>query len=336
MPLVLQYPDKYRLWSDLIHGNSERVFIPTDETPALGSVVPVTLSLPGIPLQLVIEGAVLGLRARGQRFPAGVYLRFPGEQMDRCRRFIGLSRSLERFEQGRKSRRTRCELRLELLEPPVELAGMVKNLSEQGLMLAPSCELAVGQVVQGRLVLEDGQGVTFGAEVSWARNDRQLVGLRFQELPGEALRLIREEVARLHARAPRGFSQVQLLVADDQPNTLHLLGRTLGKRGYDVRTAGRGDEALDLIRELRPELVLLDILLPGIDGVEICKVMRSDAEMADIPVVLLSAVEAAHLHEIADQAGATDYLGKPVNLVELTDLVGRYLKPARDPAAGSA
>src|SRR5689334_17665061 len=171
MPLVLEYPDKYRLWSDLIQGNNDRVFIRTSETPPIGAVVPVTLTLPGLPLQIVIEGTVIGRRIGSARFPSGAYLRFDDDQMAKCRRFLGLAQAPERYEQGRKARRMRCELRLELVEPRVASAGVAKNVSDEGLLVVVPCELAVGQEVEARLVLEDGQAIAFRAEVSWARND---------------------------------------------------------------------------------------------------------------------------------------------------------------------
>ena len=325
MPLVLEYPDKYRLWSDLIQGNNDRVFVQTVETPPIGDLVPVTLSLPGLPLQIAIEGAVIGRRMGSARFPSGVYLRFPDEQMEKCRRFLGLSQSPERYEEGRKSRRIRCELKLELLEPRVEHAGVVKNVSGAGLLVVSPCELSVGQEVEAKVLLEEDQGVTFRAEVSWARNDKRLVGLRFLDLPPESERLIQEAVTKLELQ-PLRPSRSQILVADDEPNILEFLTKALNKHGYDVRKASRGEEALDLIRQLHPELVILDILMPGIDGVDVCKMMRADVEMADIPVVFLSALEPGRLHEVADEAGATDYLSKPVNLADLLNMVGHYLK----------
>ena len=325
MPLVLEYPDKYRLWSDLIQGNNDRVFLRTSETPPIGGVVPVTLGLPGLPLQIAIEGLVIGRRMGSARFPSGVYLRFDTEQMDKCRRFLGLAQAPERYGQGRKVKRMRCELRLELVEPRVESAGVAKNLSGDGLLVVAPCELAVGQEVEAKLWLEDGQAITFRAEVSWARNDKRLAGLRFLDLPAESERLIRGALAKLEAQPGRG-SRSQILVADDEPNILDFLTKALNKHGYDVRKASRGEEALDLVRQLRPELVIMDILMPGIDGVNICKVMRADVEMADIPVVFLSALEPGRLHEVADEAGATDYLSKPVNLADLINMVGHYLK----------
>jgi CheY-like chemotaxis protein len=183
----------------------------------------------------------------------------------------------------------------------------------------------VGQEVEARLWLEDAQAVAFRAEVSWARNDKRLVGLRFLALPSESERLIRGAVAKLQAQ-PSRESRTQILVADDEPNILEFVTKALRKHGYDVTKASRGEEALDLVRQLRPELVIMDILMPGIDGADICRMMRADVEMADIPVVFLSALEPGRLHEVADEAGATDYLSKPVNLKDLTGMVGRYLK----------
>jgi DNA-binding response OmpR family regulator len=63
-----------------------------------------------------------------------------------------------------------------------------------------------------------------------------------------------------------------------------------------------------------------------LDGVDICKTMRADAEMLDIPVIFVSALNERQLHAVADDAGATDYLQKPVNLSELINLVGHYLR----------
>jgi DNA-binding response OmpR family regulator len=142
----------------------------------------------------------------------------------------------------------------------------------------------------------------------------------------EAQRRIRGQVQKLLERPSSGPPRSQILVADDEPNVLEFLTKALNKHGYDVRKASRGEEALDLVRQLRPELVIMDILMPGIDGVDICQMMRADVEMADIPVVFLSALESQRLHEVADEAGATDYLCKPVNLADLLNMVGRYLK----------
>lgn len=325
MSLVLEYPDKYRLWSDLIQGNSDRVFIPTGTPPPIGSQVQVQLSLPGLPLHIAIEGIVIGRRMGSVRFRSGVYVRIGDDQIEKCRRFLGLTQSPERYEQGRKAPRVRCELQLSFVTPRVEATALAKNISETGLLLISPIDLAVGQQIQAVLTLDDGQAFPFQAEVSWARNDKRLIGLRFTALTADGAEVLRQSVQRLLASASSA-SHRPIVVADDEPNILEFLSKALNKHGYEVRKARRGEEALDVIREIRPALVILDILMPGIDGVDICKMMRADVEMADIPVVFLSALDTARLHAVADEAGATDYLSKPVNLADLINMVGTYLK----------
>src|SRR5512140_2721674 len=121
MILTLEYPDKYRLWADLIRGNSDRVFVPTEVPPPLGSRVAVRLSLPGLTLALAIEGTVIGRRLRSGRFAA--------DQIEKCRRFLGLSQAPERYLQGRKAVRVPCELPITLVEPKVSEPALAKNLS---------------------------------------------------------------------------------------------------------------------------------------------------------------------------------------------------------------
>ncbi|MDQ3263251.1 MAG: response regulator [Myxococcota bacterium] len=331
MSLSLEYPDKYRLWADLIQANSDRVFIAADQLPPLGALVPVKLTLPGVPLHVAIEGMIVGRRTGSARFRSGVYVRFPDDQIEKCRRFLGLTQSPERYEQGRKAERIRCELKLTLLEPATEGTALAKNLSLTGLLMISPVDLLVGQQVRAALTLDDGAVLPLEGEVSWARNDKRLVGLRFSPLSTGGQAQLQAAVERLSRNSERG-RHPPIVVADDEPHILEFLSKALNKSGYQVRKAHRGEEALDVIREVRPALVILDILMPGIDGVDICKMMRADVEMADIPVIFLSALDAARLHQVADEAGATDYLAKPVSLADLINLVGTYLKA--EPAPG--
>lgn len=325
MSLVLEYPDKYRLWADLIQGNSDRVFIATERPDPIGGVVPVRLSLPGTSLNMDIEGTVVGRRGGSARFRSGVYVRIGDDQIEKCRRFLGLTQAPERYEQGRKAPRYRCELSLRFIEPGVEATGVVKNLSQTGVLLVSPVDLLIGQSVQAVLSLGDDASLAFQAEVSWARNDKRLVGLKFVNLSEKAQAVLG---AKLDAFAAQARTRVRppIVVADDEPNILEFLSKALNKYGYEVRKARRGEEALDVIREQKPALVVLDILMPGIDGVDICKMMRADVEMVDIPVIFVSALDTARLHQIADEAGATDYLTKPVSLADLLNLVGTYLR----------
>src|SRR5687768_3459060 len=117
MSLRLEFPDKYSLWTNLVLGSADRVFISTQETPKIGSKVQVDLLLPGITLQMVITGTVIGRRGLSERFPAGCFVRFSDEEIEKCRRFLGLSQSPERYSKGRKAQRVPCIFPARFIKP---------------------------------------------------------------------------------------------------------------------------------------------------------------------------------------------------------------------------
>ncbi len=325
MTLSLQYFDKYRLWSELVQANADRVFIRTTQFPRIGTEIPVELVLPELSIQMVITGLVVGRRGNSARFASGVYVRFSDEEIDKCRRFLGLTQHPARYELGRKAERVDCSLPVRFTRPQVPQLCEAKNLSATGMLVRCPTPLLLRQEVEVALTLDDGGLLPLQAEVSWVGAGVGMIGLHFLNLSREAEALIAQSLVRLAAkRIARGPSS--LLVADDEPAILTFLEKALTRHGFTVHATNRGEKALELVRELRPALVMLDILMPGIDGVDICKIMRADVEMADIPVIFLSALDPRRLHEVADEAGATDYLSKPVALTELINLVGTYLK----------
>ncbi|NUT57059.1 MAG: response regulator [Thermoleophilia bacterium] len=111
--------------------------------------------------------------------------------------------------------------------------------------------------------------------------------------------------------------QPLVLAADDDPLIRELIQFRLERSGYAVITAADGDEALRLIRERRPDLVVLDVMMPGRNGYEITRSLRADEETSAIPVILLTArVQEADVSQGFD-AGADDYLTKPFSPQEL-------------------
>ncbi len=328
MSLRLVYPDKYRLWDDLVRGHTDRVFVGTTEKPQLRSSVSVELMLPNLAVPIVIRGSVVGRRAASQKFAPGVYLRFEDREIQKCRRFLGLAQTPERYEHARKTRRVHDELRVKFLRPPLAEPGLTKNISESGLFLMYRGGLAVGQIVEVSLALDNGEELPLRAEVSWVDEDAHSAGLRFVEVAVTASEQLGACIMRLTERLARAQSRekVPVVVADDDPIILEFLTSALTRFGFEVFQVSNGELALGLVRDLQPRLVLLDILMPGVDGMDICKMMRSDAYLVDIPVVFVSALEPERLHAVADEAGATDYLVKPVQLGDLFNLVGAYLK----------
>jgi two-component system response regulator MprA len=117
---------------------------------------------------------------------------------------------------------------------------------------------------------------------------------------------------------------VQILVVDDEPPVRTALERALALAGYDVATAEDGEEGLRTLRRMRPELVVLDVLMPGLDGVSACRQLRRDGDST--PVLMLTARDAVSDRVAGLDAGADDYLVKPFALEELLARVRALLR----------
>lgn len=118
------------------------------------------------------------------------------------------------------------------------------------------------------------------------------------------------------AGTPQGKPEA-ILVVDDEPEICDLVGEFLARRGYRVKTAGGGAQALEIIQKEPPTLVLLDIYMPGINGVEVLRRLKSANLLARLGVIMLTASQEEPLLQEALNLGAFDVLSKPVNLDEL-------------------
>ncbi len=120
----------------------------------------------------------------------------------------------------------------------------------------------------------------------------------------------------------------KILIADDEPNILISLEYLMKREGYEVHLARDGDEALAAIRRERPALVLLDVMMPGKTGFEVCDLVRADADLAATKIVLLTAK--GRDTDIAKglAIGATDYITKPFSTRELAQRVRELLGSA--------
>lgn len=103
----------------------------------------------------------------------------------------------------------------------------------------------------------------------------------------------------------------RVLVADDEPYLVRILTFLLAKQGHDVRSADDGDAALRLALEFRPDLIILDVMMPNTDGYEVCRRVRAAPELARCYIVLLSARGQAADRETGILAGADEYITKP-------------------------
>ena len=112
-------------------------------------------------------------------------------------------------------------------------------------------------------------------------------------------------------------SKERLLVVEDDPDALWILQVALEAEGYQVSTASDGAEALQKVTEKKPALVVLDIMLPGIDGYQVCRHLRNNPDTATIPVLMLTARTGSRAQVTGFESGADDYVSKPAKVEEV-------------------
>lgn len=118
----------------------------------------------------------------------------------------------------------------------------------------------------------------------------------------------------------------KILVVDDLLENLRLLSSLLLEQGYDVRKAPDGTMALSNVPRFQPDLILLDIMMPDIDGYAVCEQLKSDIDSKDIPVIFLSAVDLTFDKIRAFEVGAADYINKPFHPAEVLARVKNQLR----------
>lgn len=107
-------------------------------------------------------------------------------------------------------------------------------------------------------------------------------------------------------------SEYKILLVDDEPDILEFLSYNLRKEGYQVFTAGTGETGIEVAKKEMPHLVLLDVMMPGIDGIEVCRELRANAGMDGVVIAFLTARSEDYSHIAGFEAGADDYINKPI------------------------
>ena len=118
----------------------------------------------------------------------------------------------------------------------------------------------------------------------------------------------------------------KILVVDDEPDILQVVIFRLKKLGHEILTATDGKKGLDLIRSQKPGVVLLDLRLPIIDGLEVCRQVKADDKLKNIPIILVTASSSSEISKKAKEVKADDYITKPFDSDQLLAKVERFLE----------
>ncbi|MEO0540318.1 MAG: adenylate/guanylate cyclase domain-containing protein [Cyanobacteria bacterium P01_A01_bin.105] len=143
----------------------------------------------------------------------------------------------------------------------------------------------------------------------------------------EELRATEQQIVQLLGLSLKeNQQQATLLIVDDTPDNLRLLSTALREHGYTVRSAINGALALSSAQMIKPDLILLDIMMPGLNGYEVCERLKADPKTSDIPIIFISAVDAALDKVKAFNVGGVDYISKPFQIEEVLVRIHHQLK----------
>lgn len=119
----------------------------------------------------------------------------------------------------------------------------------------------------------------------------------------------------------------QVLLIEDEPNIIEAIRFILSRDGWDVKTHSNGVDAIDAVRARMPDVIILDVMLPGKSGFDILTEIRGDAALAEMPVLMLTARGQTKDREMAERAGASHYMTKPFSNAEILETVRQLVVP---------
>lgn len=128
---------------------------------------------------------------------------------------------------------------------------------------------------------------------------------------------------------PMTMAQHKVLIVDDSEISLHFAANALGRAGYDVRTTNDVHNLAAVLGDWRPDVILTDVDMPGMTGVELCRMLKSSYETAHVPVVLFSAVSQSELEDLARECEADGCLSKANGLERLPQELAQLIESAR-------
>ncbi|HSG26481.1 MAG TPA: response regulator [Anaerolineales bacterium] len=116
-----------------------------------------------------------------------------------------------------------------------------------------------------------------------------------------------------------------ILIIDDDPATTRLLEVLLTREGYNILTENLSDNALQTTKNFKPNLIFLDLMMPGVDGFEVCQEMKNDPELADIPILMFTSASQAEIRKQALAVGINEYITKPIHPNDLKQKIREWL-----------
>lgn len=122
------------------------------------------------------------------------------------------------------------------------------------------------------------------------------------------------------------MSPKRILIVDDEPDLVETVRFPLEVEGYEVLVAGNGEEGLNLARKEKPDLILLDLMLPKLDGYKVCRLLKFDERYKHIPILMLTAKTQEKDRMLGKETGADEYITKPFDLDQLLEKVKTYLR----------
>jgi two-component system alkaline phosphatase synthesis response regulator PhoP len=123
-----------------------------------------------------------------------------------------------------------------------------------------------------------------------------------------------------------GTEKIKVLLVDDEPDILEFISYNLVKEGFEVFTCGNGKDAIEMARQQRPQIIILDVMMPDLDGIETCRVIRDIPELKDVLIAFLTARNEDYSQIAGFDAGADDYINKPIKPRVLVSRVKALLR----------
>jgi DNA-binding response OmpR family regulator/Tfp pilus assembly protein PilZ len=321
--ITCEFPDKIRFIEQVFRQGDFRLFVPTEEPLRPGMTVDLQIVLGDDEDILTAHAKIAAVRTQaGAAAPgeAGVWVQLDPDEAAALRQSIEFRDGDALKVTVRVFPRYPCALRV-LIEKPIIRPARAMNISQGGLCLRSLLPTSIGQTVYLTVEFVTETIAVYG-KVIWRRDDLGLTGVQFRFQNDQTRQRLAEQVRRLATEAERVvYAQPSMLLVDDDHTTLRALQASLSTLGYGAVTASSGPEALALARECRPALILLDVLLHGMNGVEVCRVLRRDAQTSKIPVILMSGLPHTQLGVVLREAGALVALPKPYRVQALERLV---------------